>query len=242
MTEYRKRVVVLQPQYLPWAGVFDQIRLAHVFVHFDDVQLPQGRSFSNRVQIKTDQGQSWLTVPLVRSSRGMIRDVLIDESSAWRSDHRKVIHRWLSRAPHYDEVAPMVERIFGFETKSLADFNIHAIELLAGHLGLERKFLRSSELGVNAHSSEKLCGIVKRLEGDCYVTGHGARNYLDHEIFERSGVGVEYIDYQLSPYGQFHGEFTPYVTVLDLIAHAGPASLSHMQSKLIPWREFTAGQ
>ena len=56
-------VVVSQPMLFPWVGLFEQIRLADVFVYYDDVAFSKG-SFFNRVQIKTSRGSKWLTVPL----------------------------------------------------------------------------------------------------------------------------------------------------------------------------------
>ena len=43
-------LVVSQPMFLPWIGLFEQVRLADRFIHYDDVQLPQGRSFISRVK------------------------------------------------------------------------------------------------------------------------------------------------------------------------------------------------
>ena len=45
-------VVISQPMLFPWVGMFEQIRLADVYVHYTDVQFSKG-SFVNRVQIKT---------------------------------------------------------------------------------------------------------------------------------------------------------------------------------------------
>ena len=63
-----KTVVISQPMFFPWVGIFEQIRLADIFVHFDDVQLPWGSSFINRVQIKTKDGIKWLTIPIRKTS------------------------------------------------------------------------------------------------------------------------------------------------------------------------------
>ncbi len=77
-----KTVVVLQPQFFPWRGVFEQIRLADEFVHLDDAQFQKG-GFTNRVQIKTPHGPQWLTVPVLRSGKlPPIADVEIDYTSA----------------------------------------------------------------------------------------------------------------------------------------------------------------
>ena len=64
-----KTVAISQPMYFPWAGMLEQMRLADVWVHLDDAQFSKG-GFFNRVQIKTDQGTPWLTVPLAESKLG----------------------------------------------------------------------------------------------------------------------------------------------------------------------------
>ena len=71
------------------------------------------------------------------------------------------------------------------------------------------------------------------------MTGHGARNYLNHELFERNGVKVQYMDYLRSLYPQAHGTFTPYVSILDLIANTGRDGRQYINSGTKPWQEFT---
>jgi hypothetical protein len=241
MTAYNTKVVILQPMYLPWAGFFDQIRLCDAFVHFDDVQLPQGRYFTNRVQAKTSQGQKWLTVPLIHSSRGMIKDVQIDEHSDWRTSHFKTFSHNLSKAPFYSDAATLLDRIYSHKTDRLSSFNINAIETIALYLGFNRTFLKSSDLQVAESSSLRLLNITRKVGGKTYITGHGAKNYLDHNLFEQSGVEVEYIDYKILPYQQFYGEFTPYVSIIDLIAHTGRDSVNVLKSQTIKWRDFVNG-
>jgi len=238
MNTASKKIVVLQPMYLPWAGFFDQIRLCDVFVHFDDVQLPQGRHFTNRVQIKTSQGQKWLTVPIVHSSRGLIKDVQIDETSDWREVHLKTLSHNLSGAPYFADAIKLLDGIYSFASDKLAEFNVNAIEIIAHYLGFTRTFLKSSDLEVSGSSSSRLLNIIKKLEGKTYITGHGAKNYLDHKLFEQSNIAVEYIDYNILPYQQFHGEFTPFVSIIDLIAHNGTNSVNFLRSQTIRWRDF----
>ena len=57
-------------------------------MHYDDVQFARG--FFNRVQIKTDNGIKWLTVPLKKHSRGqLIDECIIDYSQDWVHQHRE---------------------------------------------------------------------------------------------------------------------------------------------------------
>ena len=61
------RVVVSQTMFFPWIGLFEQVRLADVFVHYDDVQFARG--FMNRVQVKVADGWRWLTAPTTGQHR-----------------------------------------------------------------------------------------------------------------------------------------------------------------------------
>jgi hypothetical protein len=44
--------------------------------------------------------------------------------------------------------------------------------------------------------------------------------------------------YEMVPYPQLHGEFTPYVTGLDLLANCGREGRSVICSGAIDWKEF----
>ena len=70
-------VVISQSMYFPWIGLFEQVRLSDLFIHYDDVQFTRG--FYNRVQIKTRNGIRWLTIPLLDRKTGQnIDEVKID--------------------------------------------------------------------------------------------------------------------------------------------------------------------
>lgn len=233
------RVVISQSMYFPWVGLLEQVRLADVFVHYDDVQYARG--FLNRVQIKTPVGTKWLTVPLRDWHRGQrIDEVQVDEREDWRSQHRELLRQNYLKAPHLADMLALVDGVFSQPTACLADVTRASILALSGYFGLENgtRFLRSDDLGVSGSSSQRLHDLVRSVGGNVYITGHGARNYLDHEIFEQSGIEVRYMQYRCYPYLQLYGEFTPYVTALDLIANCGATGKQYIQSDSINWKEF----
>ena len=84
--------------------------------------------------------------------------------------------------------------------------------------------------------------IVRAVGGTRYVTAHGAAGYLDHALFEAAGVQVDYVDYSLAPYPQLHGAFTPYVSVLDLIANTGDEAANYIRPRTKPWRDLLAAR
>jgi hypothetical protein len=101
--------------------------------------------------------------------------------------------------------------------------------------------LRSSDLGINGSGSARVLDIVREVGGSIYTTGHGAKHYLDHESFERAGIEVRYMQYSCTPYLQLHGNFTPFVSSLDLIANCGLAGVEYIRPSSTHWRDFIHG-
>ena len=222
--------------FFPWVGLFEQVRLADEFVHYSDVQLPQGRSFMSRVQIKTAEGPQWLSVPVHREGR-LIGQVLLDEAQPWRQRHLRTLRHAYARSPHVHEMLDLVEGLYAQPLRTLAELNCAATERIAGHLGLSCSFGDSTGRHSDLRSSERLLRLVIDLGGNEYVTGLGALEYLDHELFEQHGVTVRYMRYEKRPYPQLHGEFNPFVSILDLIANCGREGASVIASGTVSWKE-----
>jgi len=233
------KVVISQSMYFPWVGLLEQVRLADIFIHYDDVQYARG--FYNRVQAKTANGSKWITVPLSNHHRGQrIDEVLIDNQADWRGKHRDILKQAYMKAPYRDEMLALVDEVFSKSATTLSDVSRESILALVRYFKLDTKvqFMRSSDMEIPGSGSQRLHNLCVAVAADIYVTGHGARNYLDHDLFERSGIKVEYMKYNMIPYSQFHGDFTPYVSALDLVANCGQDGASVITSNSIYWKDF----
>jgi WbqC-like protein family len=235
-------VVISQPMYFPWVGMFEQIRLCDKFIFYDDVQFSKG-SFTNRVQVKSqdNEGFKWLTVPLKNLKLGLkINEVEIDNTKDWKSQHFELLKQSYQSAPFYSEMRNIVFMLFKEEYALISELSKKSMELIIDYFGINegKQFYTSSNLSVPGTSSQRVYDLVKYFEGEKYITGHGARNYLDHELFERTGIEVEYMDYKRIPYSQLHGKFNPHVSILDLIANKGIEGKSVIISETKKWREF----
>lgn len=233
-------IVISQPMYFPWVGMLEQVRLADHFVFYDDVQFSKG-SFVNRVQIKTASGIKWLTVPLHGLSLGQrIQDVQIDTRKDWRRQHLDMLRQAHAGTPHLKDMLGLVKDVFDAAPQTIGQLSELSMMALCGYFGLTqaRQFHHIGDLAIPGSGSPRVLDIVTRLGGDRYVTGLGAANYLDHEAFERAGVQVEYMAYRKQPYPQQHGEFTPYVSALDLVANMGHDGVQCISSSTSNWKEF----
>ncbi len=233
---------------MPWRGIFEQMRLADKFVFYDDVQLPlgggKGRGFITRVQIKTASGMAWLSLPVARSERGpqLIREALFANQD-WRAGHLARIAQAYRGAPHFAwTMTNAVEPIYAAQTDRVGDFCIRSMKILAALLGISCELSLSSELAVpaNQNASARVLEICRKVMAADYLSGLGAIDYIDYDLFERSGVRINYMDYELSPYPQLHGEFTPYVSVIDLLFNTGAQARHHLGSPSVYWRDWPA--
>jgi hypothetical protein len=234
------KIVISQPMLFPWVGLFEQIKLADHYIHYDDVQFSKG-SFVNRVQIKTVDGSRWLTVPLDGIKLGQeIREVRLNDSQNWRESHLNLLRQVYTKAPYKKDMLDLVSSVYTQPATTICDLSVNSITAICNYFNIAKpdEFLYSSKLGLTGRSSERVFDIVTYLDGNMYITGHGAKNYLDHFLFEDSNIKIEYMNYRKNIYPQLYGEFTPYVSTLDLIANVGTAGNEFINSETIYWKEF----
>ena len=237
-----KTVVVLQPQFFPWRGVFEQIRLADEFVHLDDAQFQKG-GFTNRVQIKTANGPQWLTVPVLRhGSLPRIDEVEIDYTNAWREKHARTLAMTYARAPHLARMRAIVEDVYAERPATIAALDIAALERCCAELGLAPAFTRASATPVDGAKTDRLVALLVPRATTAYVTGLGALDYLDEPQMASAGIDVRVMQYARTPYPQQHGAFDPHVSILDTIANLGPAARDALDSEAVPWRAAVAAR
>jgi hypothetical protein len=219
-------VVILQPSYIPWRGVFDQIQRADLFIFYDDVQYDK-RGWRNRNQIKTPRGKQWLTIPV--HSRGAqtqnipINQIHIVWDNSWNEAHLKAIGHSYAKAPYFDRYRTLLETFYRRRDELLVDFTIELTIALARELGNRHtRFLRSSEIdGITGQKTDRLIQILQAVGATHYISGPSARDYIENEKFERAGIRLEYMQYNYPEYPQLYPPFDPQVSVLDLLFMTG---------------------
>ncbi len=78
-----------------------------------------------------------------------------------------------------------------------------------------------SDLNVNGEKNELLINILKKLEAKYYLSGDGARNFLDIEKFYQNGLEIVYNKFKHPVYNQLHGEFVCNLSIIDIFFNCG---------------------
>lgn len=219
-------LVVLQPGYLPWLGFFDQMQRADVFVYYDDVQFDK-HGWRNRNRVKAPDGTPhWLTVPVLHSGRNWpaILEVEIDNRTPWARKHVGTLRQFYHKAPHLQRYLPGLEEVLERRWTLLVDLDLAVAELICGWLGLARRTLRASALGIPGKQSDRLLALCQHVGARRYLSGNAAKDYLDTELLARNGIEVEWQDYVHPIYPQQHGDFVPHLSIVDLLFNCGEES------------------
>lgn len=213
-----------QPNFFPWLGYFDKIARADVFVILDDVQHQKtGSNWSNRVRLLVSGEPRWVTAPVERPPHGTVR---VDEArladGPWRDKLLKAIELNYRRAPAFARVMDIVAPLVTNPEELLAGYNIHAIEAIAGALGLADNRVRASGFAVAGAANERLVALVRAAGCDTYLAGGGAAGYQDDASFEAAGLKLKYQSFAHPVYPQRGAaQFVAGLSILDALMNCG---------------------
>jgi hypothetical protein len=218
-----------QPQYLPWLGYFDKMDEADVFVLLENVQFKKNE-WQNRNRIRTADGWQWLTVPVRHRFPQTIAEVEIDDRTAWARKHLQALKQNYCKAPHVGTLLPKIEAVLENPGPRLAPLNIALVELIVGSLGIDTPLVLGSEVKAREDPNGRLVDLCLALGADTYLSGSGARDYLDVSVFNEAGIEVLFQSFEHPVYEQTYQPFEPFLSTVDLIMNCGGESLSVIRS------------
>ena len=209
-----------QPQYLPYLGYFHKMKHADVFVILDDVQFKKNE-WQNRNKVKgKDKKEIWLTVPVIHRFGQAINEVIIRNDIKWQRKHKNTIITYYSKAKHFylfDKFKILWEK----EYEKLVNVNLDSIKIIMEIFKIKTPLYLSSELKINETKTKRLVALCKEFSAKYYLSGIGAKNYLDIELFKKEGIEVIWQDFKHPVYNQLWGDFVENLSAIDIILNEG---------------------
>jgi len=227
----RKRVAIVQSNYIPWKGYFDLVRSVDEFVLLDNVQYTKG-DWRNRNKIVTPRGPRWLTIPVL--GKGRVDRTIEDTEIAapWQRKHWTLLTQNYAKAACFKEMAPRIETLYDSvdgETM-LSPINYTFISGICRLLGIETRISWSRDYPSVDGKTERLLTICAALGATEYLSGPAARTYLEVTKFQDNGIAVIYADYSGYPeYPQLHRPFEHGVSIIDLLFNTGSSAPRYMK-------------
>ena len=218
-------VSIHQPNYIPWIGFFHKLLLSNTYVVFDDVQFPRGKDYANRNQIKTNNGKMWLTASVLGKKDLKPWNQIEINNNGWKAKHLKNIKSFYQKAPYFERYYPVLEKIYEQDHKLLIDLNIDLIIGLLICIGKhDLNMVLSSSIKTELTGLDKILYILKDQWATKYISGdgEGSKRYIDEQLFKDNNIELIWQEYKHPTYKQLHGEFIPYLSILDLLFNEGP--------------------
>jgi|TARA_Y100001949_G_C15985178_1_gene330265 hypothetical protein len=220
------RLVIHQPNFLPYVGFFHKLSLADTFVMMDNTQYD--KKFTNRNKIKIPDGWSWLTVPINKEHKFLPNKLVeINNKENWKEMHWKKITRSYTNSKFFKKnYKSFFEEVYNKEWKFLFELNSELLRQIIDWLGLKIQIIKESELNINGNSTERLVNVCKELGAETYVSGVGGKEYMNEKLFQKNNIKIEYQKFQCPTYTQiFGGDFIPNLSIIDLLFNNGSKSL-----------------
>ena len=223
------KAAIHQPQYWPGLRFFAKKLAADLFIYLDDVQFEK-RGFQSRNRIRTARGWQYLSVPVLTKGRfsQKINEVEIDNSRPWREEHLLAIKLNYARASFFREYLPGLEALYSRDYRLLMEVSMATVGFMRDALGVGKPIVFSSSAKMEETSNARLISLCKGACVDEYLSGVGAREYLDEQAFTRAGIKVSWQEFKVKEYPQAFPGFVPDMSALDLVLNCGPRSLDFL--------------
>lgn len=218
-----KIVVIHQPDFVPYLGFFQRFISADEFIVLDHVQfVNSSRGWTHRDKIKTAFGEKWLTLSVKKAPRDTpINEIELSTSVDWITDNLNLLKQNYRHAPFFDEVFPFILSMYEKPPNLMADFNLRSITLIMDLLDVRLPLVRSSLLKPVGSSNELLIDLLAKVEATHYLSGNGARDYMQPDKFSKAGIEVIWQQFRHPIYLQQFGDFIPYLSSLDMLFNCG---------------------
>lgn len=206
-----------QPYFLPYIGFWQLVNAADLFLIGDNYNfIKRGWIQRNRILINGEPFFWGLEVSRMSSFKKINETEFVDFDIAQKLN---TVYRAYRRAPQFDAGYDLVKTILNNPERNVADFLFQSIKDVCRYLGINTKFIRSSEIPGNDNYKReyRIYDFCHRLGGDTYLNAVGGQDLYHFDDFEKHGITLKFIHPNIRPYEQFHNEFVPGLSILDVI-------------------------
>ena len=209
-------LAIMQPYFFPYAGYWQLLNHAEIFVIYDDVNyIKQG--YVNRNSILANEKSQLFTLEVLgASSFKKINEVNVGSNS---NKLIKTLQINYIKAPFYKEVMPLLEDILSSKEKNLAKYLGYSIEKISEYLKFKATIIYSSDVEKNSElkGQDKVINICNNLKASTYINAIGGQKLYDTETFKRSNIDLRFIKPNLPKYKQFNSEFVSGLSIIDVM-------------------------
>lgn len=210
-----KTISIHQSQYLPWPPYIKKIAQSDIFVFLDNVQF-QKNGLQNRNKIRNKDKDFWLTIPVNQSLNENINEKVITNKMILKK-HWKSIEQCYSKSKNWDKYRDQLFAIYNEECSLLVDLNQRLIKFFLEIFNVQTHLYQSTQDNTN---NQLIVNICKQFDANEYITGTGALDYINEEMFTDNGIKIKYLKSEPPIYHQNYNNFISGLSMLDFILNS----------------------
>lgn len=197
--------VLLPLFYLPpisWFSVFLQQDAEVTFEQFE--HFPK-QTYRNRTIIYGANGRLALIIPILHNGKKTINEIEVSQRENWQKLHWKSIKNAYQSSPYFEFYEDQLQQIFNFETQSLFQFNLNALQIILKILKTEKAYSLNEEFSKTPVTADFRNQFSAKKESEFEMEEY-YQTFSDKLGFEKD------------------------LSILDLICNKGPESLTYLRN------------
>ncbi len=222
------KIAVMQPYIFPYIGYIQLINAVDKFIIYDDVNFIN-KGWINRNRILVNGKDSLFTIPLKEASQNkLINTIEVNWDSAWKSKFLKTIEQSYKKAPHYQQVLPLIEGLLNTEKSIFSEIIFENLTQVCQYLEIKTEIIPSSRIYQNTDlkAQERIIDICVQEKTDTYINPIGGLELYDKAAFQAIGKELFFIKSKAIRYKQFKNEFVPWLSIIDILMFNSPEHIS----------------
>lgn len=211
---------IMQPYFLPYLGYWQLMNAVDTYIVYDDVNYIKGGRINRNTILINREAKNINLILSGATPTKHINEILVNDSLVQKRKILSKIQMAYSKAPNYESVYPILEKIFLQQENNLAKYLYNSFKIVGEYLNIQTKILLSSELKKDSSlkGKDKVISICKLLGADEYYNSVGGMELYDKEEFAANGIKLSFLKMNDDiVYKQFNNEFVPYLSIIDVM-------------------------
>ena len=210
-----------QPNFFPWLGFFNKINSCDVFIFLTESRRSKNDKYLTRSIILNNDSKKYLSIPLGPKQR-IINTLELPGSQKWRIDMLNIIHASYSKSYFYENIRGDIERLIMFDCQYFYEFSLNIIYFFLKNLNIHKICFVDKDFDKEfGEANNRLVNLCNEVNASKYLSGIGAKSYIDEDIFIKNQIDIIYQDYFPRPYKQLSNEFIPGLSIIDALFNCG---------------------
>ncbi|NLB55040.1 MAG: WbqC family protein [Lentisphaerae bacterium] len=213
------KIGIMQPYFVPYIGFWQLLNAVDQYVIYDDVNFIKG-GWINRNRILVQGKPQYFNIQMEGASPfKKINEINVNSSVVWREKAMKTIDLAYRKAPYFNTVYPLIEKIIFCGENNLAQFVTNSIRCICDYLDITTRLIISSEFEQDRalRGQDRVLDICSRLQATEYYNAIGGRELYSKDAFAQNGIELHFLKTNDIMYQQFENDYTPYLSIIDVM-------------------------